>query len=267
MEAFFNSILSKIGDFTPFFVTACVVYVVGRWVTALACRIVAKTMEKKQVDITVQNFVNQLIKWLLNILLILAVVQILGLPVSSFLGALTASAVAIGLALQGSLSNLAGGIMLLIIKPFKIGDLIQAKGHTGTVNKIGMFYTYINKFDNELVMIPNGPLFADSVVNFSKEKTRRVRILVGVSYNSDMRKVKNTLMEIGNICPYKLKEIETAVFVEELAESSVNVSVRIWVNQQDYYSALYNMTENIKSMFDAQGIEIPFPHREILLKK
>lgn len=262
-----QTFIEKIIGAVPNVIAAIILLLVGVWVCRYIRRLVAKIMVKRNVDVTVQSFVNQLIRWVLYIMLLLAVVQKLGFPASSLLGALTASALAIGLALQGSLSNFAGGIMLLILKPFKIGDVIQTKGETGTVQRIGMFYTTLNKFGNERVMIPNGPLFADNIVNFYAEDTRRVKVLVGISYGSSMKVAKEILLKVASECPWSLPEPEHIVFVEELADSSVNISVRFWVNGRDYWEAYFYMIENIKLEFDKSGIEIPFPQRDFNIRQ
>lgn len=256
-------LIEKLGNIIPNIIGAIILLIVGIWLSRFVRRVVKNIMIRREVDITVQNFVNQLIRWLLYIVLFLAVIQKLGVPASSFLGALTASAVAIGLALQGSLSNFAGGIMLLILKPFKIGDVIEAKGQTGTVQSVGMFYTTMNKFGNELVIIPNGPLFADNIINYTREEKRRVKVMVGISYDSDIKTAKQLLLDIANACPTSLQDPVAVVFVEELADSSVNLSVRVWTSSPDYWNTYFYLIENIKLEFDKAGINIPFPQREM----
>ena len=262
-----DSLISKIGSIIPNLIGAIIWSVVGVWLIRLSLRLIRKAMERRGVDTTVQIFVNQLAKWVLYIILFLAIVQILGVPVTSFLGALTASAVAIGLALQGSLSNFAGGIMLLILKPFKVGDVIQVKGETGTVQRIGMFYTKLNKFGNEQAIIPNGPLFADNIINFSAEETRRVKIMVGIAYSANIKLAKEILLHVAESCPTALKEPAPAVYVEELADNSVNLSVRVWSKTTNYWDAYFYMIENIKFEFDKAQIEIPFPQRDVYIHK
>lgn len=246
---------------------ALILLFVGYWIMRFLRNIITRIMIRQEIDQTVQHFVNQLLKWVSHIILFLAVIQQLGAPISSFLGVLTASAVAVGLAMQGSLSNFAGGIMLLIIKPFKVGDTIEAKGHRGEVKSIGMFYTRIVKFGNETLFIPNGPLFADNVINYSVNGRRRAKILVGISYHSDIKKAKEILYHIGKLNAFSIKEIEPVVYVEELADSSVNLSLRIWAENKDYFEMYFSLLEEIKIEFDKNNIEIPFPQQELYIKK
>ena len=220
-------------------------------------------MIARSVDITIQNFVNELLRWVLYIILFLTVIQKVGVPVSSFLGALAAAGVAIGLALQGSLSNFAGGIMLLILKPFRIGDSIEAKGHIGTVERIGMFYTTLIKFGNERVIIPNGPLFSDNIINYSQNTTRRDNIIVGIGYGSDLKKAKEILYSLIKSCPTALQDPAPVVYVNELADSSVNFTVRVWSKTEHYWDTHFYLIEQIKLTFDKEGIEIPFPQRDV----
>ena len=262
-QSFFGKFMDKIIGFLPSIIGAIIVLFVGVWICRLIRKFVRRLMIARSVDITIQNFVNELLRWVLYIILFLTVIQKVGVPVSSFLGALAAAGVAIGLALQGSLSNFAGGIMLLILKPFRIGDSIEAKGHIGTVERIGMFYTTLIKFGNERVIIPNGPLFSDNIINYSQNPTRRHNIIVGIGYGSDLKKAKEILYRLAKECPTALQEPPAVVYVEELADSSVNLSLRIWSNTGNYLETRFYLIEQIKLTFDKEGIEIPFPQRDV----
>ena len=262
-QSFFGKFMDKIIGFLPSIIGAIIVLFVGVWICRLIRKFVKRLMIARSVDITIQNFVNELLRWVLYIILFLTVIQKIGVPVSSFLGALAAAGVAIGLALQGSLSNFAGGIMLLILKPFRIGDSIEAKGHIGTVERIGMFYTTLIKFGNERVIIPNGPLFSDNIINYSQNPTRRHNIIVGIGYGSDLKKAKEILYRLAKECPTALQEPPAVVYVEELADSSVNLSLRIWSNTKNYLETRFYLIEQIKLTFDKEGIEIPFPQRDV----
>lgn len=262
-QSFFGKFMDKIIGFLPSIIGAIIVLFVGVWICRLIRKFVRRLMIARSVDITIQNFVNELLRWVLYIILFLTVIQKVGVPVSSFLGALAAAGVAIGLALQGSLSNFAGGIMLLILKPFRIGDSIEAKGHIGTVERIGMFYTTLIKFGNERVIIPNGPLFSDNIINYSQNPTRRHNIIVGIGYGSDLKKAKEILYRLAKECPTALQEPPAVVYVEELADSSVNLSLRIWSNTENYLETRFYLIEQIKLTFDKEGIEIPFPQRDV----
>ena len=262
-QSFLGKFMDKIIGFLPSLIGAIIVLFIGVWVSRFIQKFVKRLMIARSVDITIQNFVNQLLRWVLYIILFLTVIQKVGVPVSSFLGALAAAGVAIGLALQGSLSNFAGGIMLLILKPFRIGDSIEAKGHIGTVERIGMFYTTLIKFGNERVIIPNGPLFSDNIINYSQNPTRRHNIIVGIGYGSDLKKAKEILYRLAKECPSALQEPPAVVYVEELADSSVNLSLRIWSNTGNYLETRFYLIEQIKLTFDKEGIEIPFPQRDV----
>lgn len=262
-QSFFGKFMDKIIGFLPSIIGAIIVLFVGVWICRFIRKFVRRLMIARSVDITIQNFVNELLRWVLYIILFLTVIQKVGVPVSSFLGALAAAGVAIGLALQGSLSNFAGGIMLLILKPFRIGDSIEAKGHIGTVERIGMFYTTLIKFGNERVIIPNGPLFSDNIINYSQNTTRRDNIIVGIGYGSDLKKAKEILYSLIKNCPTALQDPAPVVYVNELADSSVNFTVRVWSKTEHYWDTHFYLIEQIKLTFDKEGIEIPFPQRDI----
>ena len=262
-QSFFGKFMDKIIGFLPSLIGAIIVLFVGIWICRLIRKFVRRLMVARSVDITIQNFVNELLRWVLYIILFLTVIQKVGVPVSSFLGALAAAGVAIGLALQGSLSNFAGGIMLLILKPFRIGDSIEAKGHLGIVERIGMFYTTIIKFGNERVIIPNGPLFSDNIINYSQNPTRRDNIIVGIGYGSDLKKAKENLYSLTQSCPTALQDPAPVVYVNELADSSVNFTVRVWSKTEHYWDTHFYLIEQIKLTFDKEGIEIPFPQRDV----
>ena len=262
-QSFFGKFMDKIIGFLPSIIGAIIVLFVGVWICRLIRKFVRRLMIARSVDITIQNFVNELLRWVLYIILFLTVIQKVGVPVSSFLGALAAAGVAIGLALQGSLSNFAGGIMLLILKPFRIGDTIEAKGHIGTVERIGMFYTTIIKFGNERVIIPNGPLFSDNIINYSQNQTRRDNIIVGIGYGSDLKKAKEILYSLTQSCPTALQDPAPVVYVNELADNSVNFTLRVWSKTEHYWDTHFYLIEQIKLTFDKEGIEIPFPQRDV----
>ena len=262
-QSFFGKFMDKIIGFLPSIIGAIIVLFVGVWICRFIRKFVRRLMIARSVDITIQNFVNELLRWVLYIILFLTVIQKVGVPVSSFLGALAAAGVAIGLALQGSLSNFAGGIMLLILKPFRIGDSIEVEGHLGTVERIGMFYTTIIKFGNERVIIPNGPLFSDNIINYSQNPTRRDNIIVGIGYGSDLKKAKEILYSLTQSCPTALQDPAPVVYVNELADSSVNFTVRVWSKTEHYWDTHFYLIEQIKLTFDKEGIEIPFPQRDV----
>lgn len=254
-------------NFTPSLIGAVLIFIIGKFIIRFLTKFLRRVMLKREVEPSLQTFLVQLVRWILYIALFLIIVQIIGVPATQFLAILTSASVAVGLALQGSLSNFAGGIMLLIFKPFRVGDVINAKGETGTVKSIGLFATTINKFNNEEVIIPNGPLFSDNIVNFSREEKRRVKVLVGISYSSDIQKARSILLDIAKNDSRVFSEPEPVVFVEELADSSVNISLRFWCNNDDYWNCYFGTIEAVKLAFDRENIEIPFPQTELHIKK
>ncbi|MFJ1429682.1 mechanosensitive ion channel family protein [Capnocytophaga canimorsus] len=253
--------ITEIIGFVPTLVGAIVAFIAGRYIIGFLLNLITKIMIKREVDLTLQTFLSQLIRWTLHIALFLIIIQIIGFPATQFFAILASAGIAVGLALQGSLSNFAGGIMILIFKPFKVGDNIEAKGERGTVKRIGLVSTTLNKFNNEEVIIPNGPLFGDSIINYTREDKRRVKVLVGIGYSSDLQKAKEILLDIAKSDKRAFEEPAPSVFVEELADSSVNISVRFWCNNDDYWDCYFSTIESVKVRFDAEGIEIPFPQR------
>ena len=218
-------------------------------------------MQKRGVDITLQKFLGNLIGWILKVLLFITVISQLGVATTSFAAIIAAAGLAIGLALQGSLGNFAGGVLIMIFKPIKIGDFIEAQGESGTVKEIEIFTTKLNTPDNKEVIIPNGALSNGNIVNYSTEATRRVDFTFGVGYDSDIRKTKEIIFDVINNHPLILKEPATAVNLSELADSSINFFTRAWVKKEDYWTVKFDVMEQTKEALDAAGIDIPYPHR------
>lgn len=266
LEKLLKEWIKELINFVPVLIGAILVFIIGRYLIRFILKLFRKVMEKREVDISLQSFLLQLGRWMLYVTLFLLIIQILGFPASSFIAILGTAGIAIGLALQGSLSNFAGGIMILLFKPFKIGDVIEAKGQTGTVKNIGLFATTLNKFNFEEAIIPNGPLFSDNIINFSRESKRRVKVLVGIGYGSDIKKAKEIMLNIAKNDERVYEDPEPVVFVEELADSSVNISVRFWCNNNDYWNCYFETIETVKLRFDEEGIEIPFPQRDVHIK-
>lgn len=266
LEKLLKEWIKELINFVPVLIGAILVFIIGRYLIRFILKLFRKVMEKREVDISLQSFLLQLGRWMLYVTLFLLIIQILGFPASSFIAILGTAGIAIGLALQGSLSNFAGGIMILLFKPFKIGDVIEVKGQTGTVKNIGLFATTLNKFNFEEAIIPNGPLFSDNIINFSRESKRRVKVLVGIGYGSDIKKAKEIMLNIAKNDERVYEDPEPVVFVEELADSSVNISVRFWCNNNDYWNCYFETIETVKLRFDEEGIEIPFPQRDVHIK-
>lgn len=246
---------------------AIVIWVIGSWIIKKLVRGVRTVMTKRDFDESLQKFLLNLISWLLKILLILAILSQLGVETTSFAAILAAAGLAIGMALQGSLGNFAGGVLIMIFKPFKIGDFIEAQGETGTVKEIEIFTTKLTTPDNKEIIIPNGSLSNGNITNYSTEDTRRVDVTFGVGYESDIKKTKEVILSVVEANPSILKDPAPAINVSELGDSSINFFTRVWVKKEDYWDVKFSMIENTKEALDAAGIDIPYPHQVEIQKK
>ena len=245
---------------------AIILWIVGSWVIKKVIKGVRKVMNKREFDVSLQKFLLDLIGWSLRILLVIVILGNLGVETTSFAAVLAAAGLAIGLALQGSLGNFAGGVLLMIFKPIKIGDLIEAQGEIGVVKEIEIFTTKLTGVSNKEIIIPNGALSNGNIVNYTTEGTRRVDLTIGVGYDSDIKKTKDVLMEVLTSHPMVLKDPEPTVNVSALADSSINFAVRPWCKSEDYWTVYFDVTENTKKALDAAGIDIPYPH-QVLIRK
>lgn len=252
-------------EFLPNLITASLLLVVGLWVIRIINKLVHHFFERKDYDEALESFLQSFIKVGLKFVLFVLVVTQLGVKSSSLVAMVGAAGLAVGLALQGSLSNFAGGVLILIFKPFRVGDFISAQGVEGTVKEINIFTTKLNTFGNQLAIIPNGKLSNENIINFNSEETRRDKIDIGIAYDADLRKAKEILLDI---CQEDLRILPTPapeVYVAELADSSVNLSLRFWAKTEDFWAAHFYVMETLKVRFDKEGIEIPFPQRDIHL--
>ena len=244
-------------------IAAIVIFVIGLWVAKILKSVAKRVMKKRNVDETVGEFVRNFVYYVLLIFFILAAINQLGIQTTSFIAILGAAGLAIGLALQGSLSNFASGFLLIIFRPFKIGDYIEAAGTAGTVEKIQIFTTQLLSPDNKTIIIPNARITADNIVNYSTQGTRRCDLVFGIGYQDDIDKAKEILEELIAVDGRILKDPAPKIAVSELADSSVNFVVRPWVNAADYWGVYWDLTENVKKRFDAEGVSIPFPQRDV----
>ena len=240
---------------------AIAIWIIGSWVIKKIIKAIAKVMAKKDYDESLQKFLLNLIGWILKILLIITILGNLGVETTSFAALLAAAGLAIGMALQGSLGNFAGGVLLMIFKPIKIGDLIQAQGEMGVVKEIEIFTTKLTGLSNREIIIPNGALSNGNIINYSTEGTRRVDLTFGVGYDSDIKKTKEVLLRVLTENVKVLKDPAPTVNVSELADSSINFAVRPWCKAEDYWAVYFETTENVKEALDAAGIDIPYPHQ------
>lgn len=246
---------------------AIVTLIIGLWVLKGINRTFAKMLEKRDVDPSLVPFLKGLVSTSLRIFLIIAVLGMLGIEMTSFIAILGAAGLAVGMALSGTLSNFAGGVVILILKPFKVGDFIEAQSYSGTVNAIQIFYTILKTPDNKTIIIPNGPLSTGSLINYSTEPTRRVDWSVGIGYGDDIEKARKILLDILENDSRIKKDPAIFIKVEALADSSVNLATRVWVDAPDYWNVKMENLENIYNQFNANGINIPFPQMDVHLHK
>lgn len=244
-------------------VIALLTLFIGLWIIKSVMRALRKNMEKKEVDATLRQFLGSLLGMTLKILLVISVISMVGIEMTSFVAILAAAGFAIGMALSGTLQNFAGGVMLVIFKPFKVGDFIDAQGYMGTVKAIHIFNTILKTPDNKTIIIPNGGLSTGSMTNFSTESTRRVDFTFGIGYGDSIDKAKSVLMGLIKADKRILPEPGPFIAVSELADSSVNLVTRVWVNSPDYWGVYFDLLENAKKSFDKEGISIPFPQRDV----
>ncbi len=254
-------LLSKL----PQVIGALVILVVGVWLSKRIANFFGRVMERRGVDITLVNFLKGLLYYLFVLVVLIAAAGQLGFNTTSFLTILGAIGLAIGLALKDSLSNFAAGVMLILFRPFRVGDAINAAGVTGSVQEINLFNTILHTPDNQKVIVPNGKIIGDIITNITANDTRRIDLVVGISYEDDLDKAKAILWQILAEDPRILKEPSPTIAVAELADSSVNLVVRPWVKTGDYWVVRFDLTEKIKKIFDEQGLNIPYPQQDVHL--
>ncbi|WP_010663704.1 mechanosensitive ion channel family protein [Marinilabilia salmonicolor] len=244
---------------------AILTLVIGLWVISKIVKGMKKMFEAKGFDASLQSFLISLTGIVLKIMLVISVVTMLGVEMTSFVAILAAAGLAIGMALSGTLQNFAGGVMILIFRPFKVGDYITSEGHSGTVKEIQIFHTILNTPDKKTIILPNGPVSNGSTVNYSTEPVRRVDFTFGIGYNDDIDKAKEVIMSVIEKDERILKDPEPFIGVINLGESSVDLVTRVWANAADYWGIFFDMQETVKKEFDRQGVSIPFPQRDVHL--
>ncbi|VGO20070.1 mechanosensitive ion channel family protein [Pontiella sulfatireligans] len=242
---------------------ALAILIIGMWFAKQLKKVLCKVMEKGKVDPTLISFVASLAYVFMQVFVVVAALEKLNVKTTSFVAILGAAGLAIGLALQGSLSNFASGVLMIIFKPFKVNDLIEAGGVLGTVREIGIFTTHVDTLDNKKTIVPNSKLMSDNITNYSANKTRRVDITAGISYGDDIDKARASIQAVLKEVPGILESPAPDIFVSEMADSSVNFKVRPWCHPNDYWGVYFGMIEGIKKKFDAEDITIPFPQRDV----
>ncbi len=258
IEIVFEALL----NYGPKVILALFTLIIGLWIIK---KLVNKTSMhfSAKADPSLASFMSSLVSVLLKLMLFIAVASMVGIQTTSFIAVLGAAGLAVGLALQGSLANFAGGVIILLFKPFKVGDWIEAQGHVGAVKQIQIFNTVLTTGDNRIVIIPNGPLSNSSLININEMPTRRIDFSFGIGYGDDIDKTKAALEKLVAADTRILKDPAHMIAVEALADSSVNFKLRVWVNTADYWAVYFAMFESVKKEFDAQGISIPFPQQDV----
>lgn len=238
---------------------AIFIYIVGRFIIKLVGRLLARILEKRKLEISVQTFLRSLVSILLNLILAFAIVSRLGVETTSFAALLASAGVAIGMALSGNLSNFAGGLIILVFKPFKVGDYIEGQNANGTVREIQIFHTILTTVDNKVIYVPNGALSSNAITNYNKQETRRAEWVFGVEYGEDFEKVKAVLQRIIDADPRILKDPAPMIALGALSASSVDIKVRAWAKTADYWDVYFDMNKIVYDTFNKEGIGFPFP--------
>lgn len=246
-------------------IAAGLVFLVGKWIASRIAKLIVNLLEKQEVDVTLTRFLRNIIYYALMAAVIVAAAGQLGINTASFLTIIGAAGLAIGLALKDSLANFASGVLLILFRPFKVGDFVEIAGESGTVQEITIFNTILHTVDNKLKIIPNGKISNDTITNVNANPTRRVDLVIGISYDDDIKATHQLLKKIVAEDDRVLAEPGTTIAVSELADSSVNFVVRPWVNTEDYWDVRFDLTEKIKLRFDEAGISIPYPQQDVHL--
>jgi len=260
-----QQLIDLVWGWGPKVATALMTLIIGLWVIGIITRAIGKAMERRKVDPSLGPFIRSLISALLKVMLLISVIGMVGIEATSFVAVLGAAGLAVGLALQGTLQNFAGGVIILLLKPFKVGDWVDTGSYAGTINQIQIFNTILKTPDNKTIIIPNGGLANSSLTNFSAEPRRRVDFTFGVGYGDSTQKTRETLMDLINADERILKDPEPFIGLSELGDSSINFVVRVWVESGDYWGVYFDMNENVYNKFNEVGLNIPFPQMDVHL--
>jgi len=267
METFIDKLIEVAASYGPRLLGAIAVLIIGLWVIKMITKGLKRGMEKRKTNESLKPFIISLTNIGLKALLIISVLGMVGIQMTSFIAILGAAGLSIGMALSGSLQNFAGGVMILIFKPFKVGDVLEAQGYLGIVKEIQIFNTIMKTFDNKTIIIPNGGLSTGSMTNYSTEETRRVDWTFGIAYGDDSDKAQEVLMKLIESNGKVLKDPAPFIALSELADSSVNFVVRAWVNAADYWDVYFWMNDQVYKVFAKEGLNIPFPQMDVHLQK
>lgn len=268
VQEFLEDLVPDVLNFSVQVVLAVLLYLIGKRLISFLRKFLRKSLERRNVDIEVQQFLDSVGKYSLYFVLWLMILTLFGITTASVIALLGSAGLTLGLALQGSLANFAGGVLILLLRPFHVEDYIvsSATGHEGIVKEISTFYTRIQTADNQTVMIPNGKLADGAIVNVTGQQTRRMDIVVGIAYSADLLKAKKLLSDLVEKETRKLSDQPVNIFVSNLAESSVELGCRFWVKSEDYWQTRWDILEAVKLLFDENDIEIPFPQVDVHMK-
>lgn len=265
----FEKLIPQLQEWFAFYglriIAAIAIFVIGRWVAKGLRSTLKRVMTKNKVDQTLISFMCSIVYAVLIVFVVIAVLNQIGIQTTSLVAILGAAGLAIGLALQGSLSNFAAGVMMIIFRPFKAGDYIEGGGVSGTVEEVQIFTTFLTTPDNKTVIVPNSKIMSDNIINYSTKCTRRIDLTVGVGYGDDLDRARAVIQQVMDAETRILTDPAPMIVVKELSESSVNFSIRPWVMTGDYWEVYFDLVENIKKSFDREGISIPFPQRDVHL--
>lgn len=263
MTAYTNTAIELLMSYGPKLVLAIVVLILGLWIIKRIVKLTSKGMERSNAEPTLAKFVASLVSVGLKALLIISVASMIGIETTSFIAILGAAGLAVGLALQGTLANFAGGALILFFRPYKVGDWIDAQGVAGTVHAIQIFNTILKTPDNRTIIVPNGAISNGIITNNSTEPTRRVDLVFGIGYGDDIAQAKDIIDRVVTADERALSDPPHQIVVSELADSSVNITVRVWVHAADYWGVFFDLTEKVKLAFDEEGVSIPFPQQDV----
>ncbi|GHB79172.1 mechanosensitive ion channel protein [Psychrosphaera saromensis] len=266
-EVLLNKLTELVLTNGPNLLAAIAVLFIGSWVIKAVVGSVRIALDKGSVDPSLKPFLLSMLGMLLKVMLFISVLGMLGIEMTSFIAILGAAGLAVGMALSGTLQNFAGGVMILLFKPFKVGDVIEAQGYVGSVAQIQIFNTILKTPDNKTIIIPNGGLSTSSMINYSTEEKRRVDWTIGVAYGDDLDKARQVIKQLCDADERILKDPEVFIAVSQLADSSVNFAVRAWVKAPDYWGVYFDMNENVYKTFGKEGLNIPFPQMDVHLHK
>jgi small conductance mechanosensitive channel len=267
MDQYVGMAVEMLMNYGPKLVLAILTLFIGLWIIKSFCRGISVGFERSGMESTLRSFLNSLISIGLKAILLISVASMVGIETTSFIAVLGAAGLAVGLALQGSLGNFAGGVLILIFRPYKVGDFIEAAGKMGSVKKIEIFSTILTTGDNKTIILPNGAVSNSAITNFSTQDTRRVDIVFGIGYDDDLKKAKEVIYDIIAADSRILKDPGALVVISNLGDSTVDITTRSWVNAADYWGVFFDLTENVKLAFDENGISIPYPQTDVHLHK